>query len=163
MFPLDGLECNDCKEWQVDVFGDGRVIYQGYRDVSVLGCHEYRIPTEQAVKLIRAARLNVKPNKEVSYGPVLGVWDLQFVGLRDKGVESFVNFTKEPFYNASGKVVYETPDTIWALKKQILVTTGAQSLISADIQTASLLKTAHRSHGRGAFESGIKPTEASAL
>lgn len=45
-----------CPIYSVEVFGDGRVIYDGDRYVDVIGRHEYRIPVEQVRGLLDTFR-----------------------------------------------------------------------------------------------------------
>lgn len=45
-----------CPDYRVDVYGDGRVVYEGKRFVDVPGKHVYRIPTQDVVKLVKQVR-----------------------------------------------------------------------------------------------------------
>lgn len=45
-----------CPSYCVEVYGDGRVTYQGERDVDVQGKHEYRVPKEDVARLVESLR-----------------------------------------------------------------------------------------------------------
>lgn len=45
-----------CPAYRVDVYGDGRVVYEGKRFVDAPGKHVYRIPTQDVAKLVKQVR-----------------------------------------------------------------------------------------------------------
>lgn len=45
-----------CPDYKVDVYGDGRVVYQGRDFVDVIGKHVYRIPPERVAQLVKSMR-----------------------------------------------------------------------------------------------------------
>ncbi len=47
-----------CPAYQVDVFGDGTVIYQGFQDVAVRGAYIYHVPREDLQPYIRDFRVS---------------------------------------------------------------------------------------------------------
>lgn len=47
-----------CPAWQLDLFGDGTVIYQGVDDVAVRGAYIYHIPRETAQAYIQDFRIS---------------------------------------------------------------------------------------------------------
>ncbi len=47
-----------CPAFQVDVFGDGTVIYQGFQDVAVRGAYTYHIPRDELQAYIRDFRVS---------------------------------------------------------------------------------------------------------
>ena len=47
-----------CPAYQVDVFGDGTVIYQGFQDVAVRGAYIYHIPRDSLQAYIRDFRVS---------------------------------------------------------------------------------------------------------
>lgn len=45
-----------CPVYKVDVYGDGKVVYTGYRYVDVEGVHSYRIPTATVRRLVESIK-----------------------------------------------------------------------------------------------------------
>jgi len=54
---LQRSECfGPCPAYKVDIYGDGRVVYEGKSDVDVRGTHRYRVTREGVLRLITSLR-----------------------------------------------------------------------------------------------------------